>query len=58
MLKNKKPNPWIAFIYVLSQIALTIFCCVGEICAVNQKDWFGVAFAAILAVWYFAGAAM
>ena len=56
MFKNKKPNPWITFIYALSQMALSIYCGAGPICAAEQKNWFGVAFAAILAAWYFAGA--
>ena len=54
MLKNKKP--WITLIYALSQIVLTIYCGAGAICAAEQKNWFGVVFAAILAAWYCAGA--
>ena len=56
MFKNDKPNPWITLIYALSKTALTIYCGVGAVCAVLQEDWFGVAFATILAAWYFAGA--
>jgi hypothetical protein len=56
MFKNKKSNPWITLIYALSQVILTIYCGTGAICATEQKNWFGVVFATILAAGYFAGA--